>query len=235
MVCVDLGVLHLFVCAATRTIPPRSLQRPSAPKLAIPMASVLLTPRQLAPTVGPAVALAGFHPDGTFFINSGELLALGSIVRLSGRLHQPHHRQCRCGVFAVSCEARRLGVAIASARSHLLHRHQRLQRAPGDCGLCAVSPARPGGSSSALSPLSGPGLTLSECIWRTQHTCAQAARRRSSCVRVPRTFGCRYSCYLGKSELLKRKSLCRLKINCRGQAKEGPTWACRPGKMTRPD
>ena len=59
------------MCAATRTIPPRSLQRPSAPKKAIPMASVLFTPRQLAPTVGLAAALAGFHPDGTFYIDSG--------------------------------------------------------------------------------------------------------------------------------------------------------------------
>ena len=31
----------------------------------------MLTPRQLAPTVGLAAALAGFHPDGTFYIDSG--------------------------------------------------------------------------------------------------------------------------------------------------------------------
>ena len=151
------------------------------------MASAVIPPRQLAPTMGLVVALAGFHPDGTFFINSVELLGPDSVVRLSGRLRQPLHRRCWCGVFAVFREARRLDVAIASARSHLLPQHQRLQQIPGTAVsvpsllLCPVVLHR------CFHRCHAPGRPR-PCVSGTHCMRARprAARRRSGCGRVPR-------------------------------------------------
>ena len=51
------------------------------PNKAIPMASVLLTPRQLAPTVWPAAALAGVHFRTGSLVTAGKRVVCGLVHR----------------------------------------------------------------------------------------------------------------------------------------------------------
>src|SRR5664279_826167 len=70
------------MCVLQRAIPPRYLQRPSAPNLSHPMASAVTPPRQLAPTVGPAAALAGVYVRTGSITTSGERVVCGLVHRL---------------------------------------------------------------------------------------------------------------------------------------------------------
>jgi hypothetical protein len=61
---------------------PRFLLRLYGPNLSLPMASVVAPPRQLAPTVGPAVALVGvFIRTGNLIASSGERIFSGLVQR----------------------------------------------------------------------------------------------------------------------------------------------------------
>jgi hypothetical protein len=103
--------LYVFLCSSVcglhhafpPPVPPAST-RPHI--LAIPMASAVTPPRQLAPTVGLVAALAG-HSSGRGILHR--------LWRAPG-LHRLHHHHC--GMLVDFCEARGLDITIAPARSH---------------------------------------------------------------------------------------------------------------------
>ena len=89
-----LASLCSSVCALQRASPPRRPPAPIGPNSSHPMASVVIPPRQLAPTVGPAAALAGVSIRTGSISASGERVVCGLVLRLGSLNFVSDHARC---------------------------------------------------------------------------------------------------------------------------------------------
>ena len=134
------------------------------------MASICSPRRQLAPTVGPAAALAG--------VSTRTGLSSSTPANSWGRVPLFGSRDGFTDLFIIDASAafspspvRPEGLTSTwRPRAHTFFVTGAVPE-PGDCGVRAVSPAQTGGSTSTLSPLSGPVSTASVRIWRALHAC----------------------------------------------------------------